>query len=410
MSWHWLSSEENSRVTLADEVAPKLRQYVLENQWSSLGSDLEVGGLLLGSIEQYCPLRVRIEDFEPIVCRNCGPYAPDEADHKPLEKAIKRPRAIGLEVIGFFRSYCGREPVLDPFDHELFTTYFPNRSDVLLILHPTSPADCLATFRFGDEFSEEPRHSFFAFYEGMSQSDETATVQKSPPILTPVPDSSQNENAVAVPELVRVPTSVPEADQNIEALPSPEPALLSNFGSQLTSKNRLPWLAAVASVLLLIPAYIWFTGSRQARSLIAVPKHIATQMIQPPVVPAATPISRPAPEARGPAPNTATPSPPARPMAVVPPEIRHSVQPKIPSGIRARITNPIVIPVRVRVSSAGHVVAAVLEAGDEKDGLHRYLRRVAAKSALAWSFDPAKTKEGTPIMAEREISFVFEPQ
>jgi hypothetical protein len=358
----------------------------MENSSSSSGTDIELGGLLLGWIEQYYPLRVRIEDFEPIPCGHSGPYALSDSGRESLEQAIVRRRPIGLEVIGFFRSYCGREPVLDPFDQELFTTYFPYRSQVLLLLQPTSPANCRAAFRFGDELSPALSHSFFEFHKGTSQTEETK----------PVPESLQ------------VPVSEPQSNRNVQAPPAPEPVPLSNYENQKVSRNRLPWMAAVASVLLLIPAYVRFTGYRPARPVVPAPKQARTVTTPPPIIPEPpSQASRAVPDSNDIG-AAALPPSPARPSVAVPPEIRDAVQPKIPSGIRARITERIVIPVRVRVSSSGRVVGAVLKGGEKMDGLQRYLRNAAAKAALAWTFEPAKTKEGTPIMAEREISFVFD--
>jgi hypothetical protein len=384
MSWQWRSSVNSSRVTLADEAARGLRLHIMENSSSSSGSDIELGGLLLGWIEQYYPLRVRIGDFEPITCGHCGPYALSDTSRNALEEAIARQRPAGLEVIGYFRTYCDREPNLDPFDQELFTAYFPNRSHVLLLLQPSSPAECRATFRFGDELSSKPIHSFFQFYDGMSQTEETK----------PVPESLQ------------VPVSEPQSSIDAPPTPGPVPLPLSNYEHQKASRNRLPWIAAVASVLLLIPTYVWFTGYRPARPVVPAPKQARTVTTPPPNISEATSqASRAAPASNG---AEALPASPARPIEAVPPAIRNAVQPEIPSGIRARITERTVIPVRVRVSSSGRVVGAVLKGGEKMDGLQRYLRNAAAKAALAWTFEPAKTKEGTPIMAEREISFVFD--
>jgi hypothetical protein len=386
MSWHWRSSVNSSRVTLADEAARGLRLHIMENSSSSSGSDIELGGLLLGWIEQYYPLRVRIEDFEPITCGHSGPYALSDTSRDALEEAIALRRTAGFEVIGYFRSYCGREPVLDPFDQELFTTYFPNRSHVLLLLQPTLPAECRATFRFGDELSSKPSHSCFQFYEGMSQTEETK----------PVPESLQ------------VPVAEPQSNRNIDAPPISGPVPLSNYEHQKLSRNRLPWMAAVASVLLLIPAYVRFTLYRPARPVVPAPKQARTVTTPPPNIPEPpSQASRAVPDSNDTG-AAALPVSPARPIEAVPPAIRNAVQPEIPSGIRARITERTVIPVRVRVSSSGRVVGAVLTGGEKMDGLQRYLRNAAAKAALAWTFEPAKTNEGTPIMAEREISFVFD--
>ncbi len=85
----------------------------------------------------------------------------------------------------------------------------------------------------------------------------------------------------------------------------------------------------------------------------------------------------------------------------------HEVQPEIPEGIRSRITTRLVIPVDVRVSEAGMVVAAIPR--HQGNGVYSYLADAAAKAAHSWRFTPAKSKDGKPVASRKTIQFAFGP-
>jgi hypothetical protein len=89
--------------------------------------------------------------------------------------------------------------------------------------------------------------------------------------------------------------------------------------------------------------------------------------------------------------------------------VLHEVQPGISPGIRARISDRIVIPVRVKVSVNGGVLGAVPEGQEHDDGLYRYLATRAAQAALSWKFSPAKSTDGTRMAADKTVYFVFTP-
>ena len=141
-----------------------------------------------------------------------------------------------------------------------------------------------------------------------------------------------------------------------------------------------------------------------------------------PAAPAAQPAIARAP-APAPAPVPAEPSRPrerpvvARPSvasadrvqappANTPLEAVHEVQPDISSGIRARISGRIVVPVEVTVNASGKVTRAV--ARGEGDGLYRYLAARAQRAAYLWRFRPPRGKNARRDGAvTTEIRFVF---
>jgi len=93
-------------------------------------------------------------------------------------------------------------------------------------------------------------------------------------------------------------------------------------------------------------------------------------------------------------------------VAVLPAEV-HTVQPRIPAGIRARIAGPVVIPVEVQVSEKGQVVRAVAEKSPIADSVHRYLAEQAQQAAMKWRFRPARMTSGDRIAASKTLRFVF---
>lgn len=124
--------------------------------------------------------------------------------------------------------------------------------------------------------------------------------------------------------------------------------------------------------------------------------------------PAIQPQNRPAVVAKPVVSGEADRAAPPRPQPAVPPLTVHEVQPRIPEGIRSRITEQVVIPVEVEVSERGRVLRAVAET-EGRDGVGRYLAEQAQKAAREWRFTPARTKSGTRVAASKTIHFVFTP-
>jgi hypothetical protein len=119
--------------------------------------------------------------------------------------------------------------------------------------------------------------------------------------------------------------------------------------------------------------------------------------------------------------STAATPPPAPTASATPPVVSaepvreaiapvtvHEVQPGVSEGIRSRIREQIVIPVRVHVTERGRVSQAAVER-KELDGLRRYLADLAEKAARQWRFTPAKSQQGIAVESTKTINFIFTP-
>jgi hypothetical protein len=87
------------------------------------------------------------------------------------------------------------------------------------------------------------------------------------------------------------------------------------------------------------------------------------------------------------------------------PEAVREIQPTIPEGILARITNRVVVPVEVKVAASGKVTSA--SAQGSGDGLYQYLADRAKQAAMEWRFSPARSRRGKAVAAVRTVYFEF---
>jgi len=375
MPWYQCAPEGGACVILAEEAANALRARTIEAFLSLPKRGTEIGGLLLGRVERENPLLVHIDGFEEIPCEHrYGPsYVLSDSDRATLRSALGRP-----EIVGFFRTYTGRQPAIDNADEELLRTHFADPRCVFLLLQPLSWFDCQGTFLFGAAGAVPPLVSF--------PSGLTKTQKEIPPVTTEVPPQSPAPAAEVRPAI-----TLPPAHRAYRPVTQELPV-------RKRGRFWLPWAACIVLSIVAALAYEWWTLARPQTPEV-------TQTVTPvppaPVIPARRPESS----------ADRTTPPPIAPQRrrisaiAVPPAVIHEVQPGISSGIRARISDRIVVPVRVQVSSSGKVTGSAPE-GDG-DGLYRYLAEQAAKAARLWTFSPAKNQEGARVAADKTIYFVF---
>jgi hypothetical protein len=109
----------------------------------------EVGGLLLGTIEEGPKTIVRVEDFEPVACDyKRGPSYLFTADDGA---AFEDARAHATSAVGFFRSHTRDGMSLGPEDIELMENYFPSPSHIALLVKPFATKVSLASFFFRED-------------------------------------------------------------------------------------------------------------------------------------------------------------------------------------------------------------------------------------------------------------------
>ena len=127
----------------------------------------EMGGVLLGSIQNGFPAIVRVEDFEPVPCdyRRGPSYQLTEDDGAGFEDACRRwqPSASPSSyAVGYFRSHIRENFSLDAEDTGLLDRFFANPHHVALLIRPYATRVSVAGF-FAREHGVFPETSPLEF-------------------------------------------------------------------------------------------------------------------------------------------------------------------------------------------------------------------------------------------------------
>jgi hypothetical protein len=126
-------------VLLSEEVVSRLAIAVREGFKALPRRGLETGGILIGTRKKKGGhVVVEIDDFEAIESEHAaGPsYLLSEADRNLLESRIAAHRAGGKSqsVVGFYRSHTRSGLAMTVEDGYLFSNYFRDAADVLLLI------------------------------------------------------------------------------------------------------------------------------------------------------------------------------------------------------------------------------------------------------------------------------------
>jgi hypothetical protein len=116
----------------------------------------EVGGILIGTIEQGSRTIVRIEDFEPVECGyKRGPsYLFDAEDRAGFEHSVRRwepDLSRPAYAVGFFRSHTRDGMSLAGEDLALIDDFFPSPAQVALLIRPYGTKVSMAGFFFRED-------------------------------------------------------------------------------------------------------------------------------------------------------------------------------------------------------------------------------------------------------------------
>src|SRR5271165_2970015 len=116
----------------------------------------EVGGVLLGTIEQGPQTIVKVEDFEPVTCDyKRGPsYLFTADDGAAFDDACVRSQPDSSRptyAVGYFRSHTRDGLSLAPEDIELMEHYFPSPSHIALLIKPFATKVSVASFFFRED-------------------------------------------------------------------------------------------------------------------------------------------------------------------------------------------------------------------------------------------------------------------
>ena len=116
----------------------------------------EVGGLLLGTVEDAKQPVIAIEDFEPVPCEyRFGPsFHLSETDRQILEESLSWFRGgshAGLTALGFYRSHTRYGFFWSEEDQKLFSSYFPEPGNLFLLIKPIRLGHSVADFSVWDQ-------------------------------------------------------------------------------------------------------------------------------------------------------------------------------------------------------------------------------------------------------------------
>ncbi len=149
------------------EVVDRLAADILRGYGASPKRGVEVGGVLLGSIETGAVTTVRVKDFETVPCEHRrGPsylFTDDERDAFDQLCAQWQPsEARSVYAVGYYRSHTREAPLLTPEDIELLDRCFPFPSQVALLVKPFVTKASLAAFfvRENGQFPDTARLEF----------------------------------------------------------------------------------------------------------------------------------------------------------------------------------------------------------------------------------------------------------
>jgi hypothetical protein len=142
----WELPEKSVVVHLNLAIIDRLSAEIMRGFGAVPKRGAEVGGLLLGTIEEGEQTIVRVEEFESVTCDyKRGPsYLFSADDGGAFDDACSR----STSAVGYFRSHTREGMSLGPEDIELMENYFPSPSHIALLVKPFATKVSVASFFF----------------------------------------------------------------------------------------------------------------------------------------------------------------------------------------------------------------------------------------------------------------------
>lgn len=152
----WELPEKPVVVHLNLDVIDRMSAEVMRGFGAVPKRGAEVGGVLLGAIEEGEPTIVRIDDFEPVACvYKRGPsYLFTADDGAAFDDAWTRSApdsGRSAYAVGYFRSHTRDGLSLGLEDIELMENYFPSPSQIALLVKPFATRVSVASFFFRED-------------------------------------------------------------------------------------------------------------------------------------------------------------------------------------------------------------------------------------------------------------------
>lgn len=167
-SYTWACPGAPVQVQLPLSVVERMNREVRRAFDSVPAHSVEIGGLLLGSVDIASNKIVEIKNFEPFLSeyRSDHKFILSDADQRKLEKILTAHLSEptdGLKVVGFYRSHIGEGLSLSQHDVSLAQRYFNHPNQVFLLVKPAADGSSSAGFFFWDESRIDPQFSYLEF-------------------------------------------------------------------------------------------------------------------------------------------------------------------------------------------------------------------------------------------------------
>lgn len=158
----WEDPGDSIMIQINLDVIERLGAAVEEGLGVS-GRGFEIGGILLGQSRPGNSRVIVIDDFEVIPSQHLrgASYTLSPKDRQALGARLER-RKRG-QVVGYFRSHTRPGLYLDQDDFSVISSYFPDPSNVFLVIRPSAEGPATGGFFFWEEGEMNRRSSYRQF-------------------------------------------------------------------------------------------------------------------------------------------------------------------------------------------------------------------------------------------------------
>jgi hypothetical protein len=222
----------------------------------------EVGGILLGSIQDGPHPKVIVEDFVSVQSEYLtGPsYNLSPNDLVGFEAVLERCKSDPtgkLSVVGFYRSHTRDELYMDDADLALANRYFSEPGNVFMLIKPFATRPCIGGFFFWEDgqIYRESTYLQFPFDRRELGGGET---RLAPPTRNPQAEGSGSPLPPYTPAAEREPELLVAAEQSWQQPPqatrTSSLSILAATEEQARPSNKLQWR------WLLVPGFLAIAG------------------------------------------------------------------------------------------------------------------------------------------------------
>ena len=316
----WEDPGDSIMIQVNLELIERLRTAVQEGLGEGARGK-EIGGILFGRQLRGYGRAILIEDFELTPCEHLrgASYTLSPRDKRLL--GVRLARRNGRAAVGYFRSHTRPGMYLDQDDFSVFSQFFPDASQVFLLVRPANDGPATGGFFFWEDGEVNRRATYRQF-----PFDSAALIAGGFPITGGQP--TQAPAPRPVPVVAAVPVVAMPAARRTHKVPS------------------LPWIVVPVIAVLFLIAGLFVSEN-------GTPAHeMAVVKTSPPPVESLLPEPAPENAAQAPAlpPVAAAPTPETAAIPASPAAAKETAAPALPKHTsRARAPKkPSPMPVAVR--------------------------------------------------------------